>query len=148
MSVNRVCPFCKQSFQPSRYRPEQKVCSSEKCQAQRRSEYHRSKMERDPAYSRQCRDSQRQWREGNKAHLKRYRQQRRHQSAEAAQDLASSRRKRLLELLKQGSVYDVRQYKTELWIVCTSGGAELENILADAKFLILQVELSCSLSKS
>jgi hypothetical protein len=36
----RCCRYCQQSFQPSKYRPDQSVCSQTDCQ-RRRNEYHR-----------------------------------------------------------------------------------------------------------
>ena len=61
----KPCTYCKQEFYPSRYRPDQRVCSSTDCQRRRRTDYHRQKLATDPVYQEQCRDSQKKWREKN-----------------------------------------------------------------------------------
>jgi len=71
MSV-KSCRYCEQEFKPSRYHPNQDVCSSKECQCRRRTEYHRKKLEEDPIYREQCRDSQRKWREQNPDYMKTY----------------------------------------------------------------------------
>jgi len=52
-------------FRPSRYHPDQAVGSSADCQRRRRTDYHRKKLIKDPAYREQCLDSQKKWREKN-----------------------------------------------------------------------------------
>ena len=58
-----LCPYCNETFVPSRYRPDQVVCSASECQRERRAAYHRKKLEDDSDYREQCRESQRHWRE-------------------------------------------------------------------------------------
>src|SRR6267154_209607 len=69
----KPCTYCKQEFYPSRYRPDQRVCSSTDCQRRRRTDYHRQKLATDPVYQEQGRDSQKKWREKNPGYMKRYR---------------------------------------------------------------------------
>jgi hypothetical protein len=67
------CPFCKESFTRSRFHPDQIVCSGPDCQRQRRAAYHRQKLQADPSYRDQCRDSQQQWREQQPEYMRTYR---------------------------------------------------------------------------
>jgi hypothetical protein len=62
---DRRCCYCKQLFQPSRFRPHQLVCSRSDCQRQRRRDYHRRRIETDPEYSQVVRDSRRKWRDAH-----------------------------------------------------------------------------------
>ena len=55
---DKMCRYCIQKFRPSRYHPDQQVCSSADCQRRRRTDYHRQKLIEDPAYREQCLDSQ------------------------------------------------------------------------------------------
>src|SRR5882762_6134056 len=112
----KPCTYCKQEFYPSRYRPDQRVCSSTDCQRRRRTDYHRQKLATDPVYQEQCRDSQKKWREKNPGYMKRYRAKHRigcHRDVE---------RSRLLNLLN-------RLADSE------------KNNLASAKDIVLQGEL-------
>ena len=61
----RVCPYCKQEFSPNRLHPEQVVCSFPQCQRRRRTEYHRRKIEADPAYRALYEESRTYWKERN-----------------------------------------------------------------------------------
>jgi hypothetical protein len=65
------CPFCQELFTPSRYRPDQTVCSDLICQRRRRSAYHRQKLKDDPLLRAQCRDSQQHWRERHPEYIPR-----------------------------------------------------------------------------
>ena len=51
MSSSRCCRYCQQVFQPSRYRPQQSVCSEADCQRRRRSDYHRQRIRSDSHYA-------------------------------------------------------------------------------------------------
>ena len=55
---DRICRYCTQNFSPSRYHPDEQICSSAECQRRRRADYHRKKVFEDPAYREQCLDSQ------------------------------------------------------------------------------------------
>src|ERR1039457_2670036 len=72
-SLDRSCPFCSNSFQPSRYHPNQRICASVECQRRRRRDYHKIKLANDPAYREQCRDSQKKWRGKNTLYMNHYR---------------------------------------------------------------------------
>ena len=68
------CPYCRETFVPSLYHPDQAVCGAPDCQRLRRAAYHRAKLHNDPSYRAQCRDSQKQWREQNRNYMRAYRQ--------------------------------------------------------------------------
>jgi hypothetical protein len=68
----RCCVYCEQSFEPSKYRPDQKVCSRPECQRRRRSDYHRRKLAADPEYAQVVRDSQKKWRDAHPGYQKAY----------------------------------------------------------------------------
>ena len=43
------CPYCRESFEPSRYHPDQIVRNGPTCQRRRRVDYHRQKVDNDPS---------------------------------------------------------------------------------------------------
>ena len=113
-----VCRYCIHEFRPSRYHPDQKVCSSRDCQRRRRTDYHRKKLVEDAAYREQCRDSQQKWREKNPHYMKRYWADRR------AGD-------------RLNSAVDLRSLDASIWLISTDGFCEKNN-LASAKIIIVQ----------
>ncbi len=74
MSAARRCCYCQQQFQPSPFRPQQKVCSQPERQRRRRSDYHRNKIQTDPEYRQVCLDSPRKWRVQNPGYWRKYRE--------------------------------------------------------------------------
>ena len=77
-----VCPYCREPFSPSRYRPDQAVCSAPGCQRERRAAYHRQKLAVDAEYREQCRESRRQWRKQHPDYMRTYRDTTQGQSAD------------------------------------------------------------------
>ena len=142
------CLFCNEVFRSSRYHPNQKVCSSESCQRKRKSEAHRKRLQDDPAYREECSRSQRNWREKNTAHLKEYRTRIRREAEEGLANLHAAERARLMELLKRGSFSSLTRSSAEVWLLCPSSIGEVEKVLADAKLIILNAELSCFIPRS
>jgi hypothetical protein len=71
--MHRRCRYCRQSFQPNRYHPQQQVCNQPACQSQRHSNYHRQKIASDPVYRQICLESPRKWRETHTGYWKKYR---------------------------------------------------------------------------
>ena len=61
----RSCPYCGRVFQPSLYRPAQRICSGPECQRRRRVEDHRKRRQVDSVYRQTCLNSQRKWREAH-----------------------------------------------------------------------------------
>lgn len=69
----RRCRFCQGHFDPSRFHPEQTVCSAKVCQQRRRAESRQHKLATDPEYRQVCRDSARKWRAGHPGYGKKHR---------------------------------------------------------------------------
>jgi len=139
MRENKRCTYCKQSFRPSRYRPDQKVCSSSECQRQRRTAYHRKKLEEDPVYREQCRDSQKKWRENNPGYMQNYRAElltKNHPTATQSGLLSELRL--LLKLVKNNVALDLKSFDARVWLFCRRGAISEKNNLASAKVIILE----------
>ena len=132
-----VCRYCIREFRPSRYHPDQKVCSSRDCQRRRRTEYHRKKLVDDAAYREQCRDSQQKWREKNPHYMKRYWADRRTGDRLNPKQSLTSELNRLLKLVKNNSAVDLRSLDASIWLVSADGFCEKNN-LASAKIIIVQ----------
>ena len=126
------CPYCKESFMRSRYHPEQVVCSGPDCQRQRRAAYHRQKLQDDPSYRDQCRDSQQQWREQHPEYMRTYRQTRQPPQARAT---ASSDLARLLECVKNNVAIDLKAYPATILLI---GSERVKNIVATAELILVQ----------
>ena len=139
MSKIRRCPYCKCSFLPSVYRPQQVVCSQAECQRQRRSDYHRQKLRTDPEYGQVARDSQRKWRQAHPDYLRQYLAQHAQvveQNRQRQQLRDQKRRIRVLE--KNNLAWDLKRSAAEVWLV----GPRIKNLeknsLASAQVLIFQ----------
>jgi hypothetical protein len=147
MSV-KICRYCEQEFQPSRYHPDQDVCSSKQCQRQRRTDYHRKKLEEDPIYREQCRDSQRKWRERNPDYMKRYLSNRQEQKLLAGETSPlATELERLLSLVKNNLAFDLKPSTAAMWFVHPHTDHK-KNIFANAKLLALQGTLYVLFSES
>ena len=70
----RCCPYCQQSFEPSKSHPHQLVCSRPECQRRRHADYRRAKIANDPSYAEKCRQSARQWRKEHSEYWDQYRE--------------------------------------------------------------------------
>ena len=135
----KVCRYCIHKFRPSRYHPDQKVCSSGDCQRRRRTDYHRKKLVEDPVYREQCRDSQQKWREKNPHYMKRYWAKRRTDDGlNAKKSQLASELNQLLKLVKNNSAVDLRSLDASIWLVSPDGSCEKNN-LASAKIIIVRV---------
>ena len=148
MSV-KICRYCEQEFKPSQYHPDQDVCSSKQCQRRRRTDYHRKKLEEDPIYREQCRDSQRKWRERNPDYMKRYLSNRQKQRLLAGGTFPlSSELERLLSLVKNNLAFDLKPSTAAIWFIHPTAAGQEKNIFANAKILALQGTLYALLSDS
>ena len=123
--VERRCRYCERVFQPSKFQPEQSVCSQSECQQRRRADYHRQKIASDLEYRQGCQDSSRKWRtrnpeywrrrrEGNAAIVERNRQQQR----------ARDQKRRLRDLANNNSAFDLKRSAAQVWLV----GVGLEHL--------------------
>jgi hypothetical protein len=130
--AHAIWPYCHESFTPSRYRPDQVICSDPLCQGRRRAEYHRKKLQDDALYRAQCRDSQQQWREAHQDYMRTYRQSRR-QRLVASADLRS-----LLTQVKNNVALDLKSCPARVFLVADSN---VKKILALAQLIIIGVLL-------
>ena len=129
------CPYCREFFTPSRYRPDQVVCSGPKCQRQRRTEYHRHRLNNDPSYRAQCRDSQQQWREQHPNYMRDYRRAHVRQPAKAPFKQSSRGMARLLEWVKNNVAFDLTSCAARVWLI-SSG--EVKNLVATAELILIE----------
>jgi hypothetical protein len=131
------CPYCRETFVPSHYHPDQAVCGAPDCQRLRRAAYHRAKFHSDPSYRAQCRDSQKQWREQHPEYMRAYRQsQPARQPAvrpdtEQRTDLVS-----LLERVKNNVAIDLSACAATVLFV--SNKQRVKNILASVQLILIE----------
>lgn len=133
------CRYCQQSFQPSKYRPEQSVCSQPDCQRRRRNDYHRNKIATDPEYAQVVRDSRKKWRTEHPDYQKHYWQT----HAEAAernrqQQRQRDRKRRVEDLVKSNSALDLKSSAAGVWLVGPGAKDLVKNNLASCQFFIFQ----------
>ena len=137
--LSRCCRYCQQSFQPSKYRPDQSVCSSADCQRQRRTDHHRQKLKADSEYAQVVRDSQRKWRETHPEYQKQYRE-RHPESAEQNRHQQRRRdgKRRVQTLVKNNVAFDLKRSAAEVWLVGPAAMDLEKNNLVSCQFLIFQ----------
>jgi hypothetical protein len=135
----KICSYCGQRFQPSRYHSGQRVCSTIECQRRRRADYHRRKLIEDSIYREQCQDSQKSWREKNRGYMKEYRAAQRKQRADVQNDALV---RRLLDAVKNNVAFDLRSTRADIWLVCPPEIASEKNTFANAKVIVLQGSLT------
>ncbi len=137
--LSRCCRYCQQAFQPSKYRPDQTVCSAAACQRQRRTEYHRQKLATDAEYADVVRDSQRKWRESHTDYQRQYRQE---NPAAVEQNRQKQhrrdRKRRVRRLVKNNVALDLKHCAAEVWLVGPAAGDLDKNNLALSQLLIFQ----------
>jgi hypothetical protein len=121
---------------PSRYHPDQVVCSGPACQRRRRTEYHRQKLRDDPAYRPQCHDSQRKWRQCHPNYMRTYRGKPRRPPVKPGPIEAVASVERLLHLVKNNVAIDLKRCPAAVWFVCADG--IVENTLANAKVVVVE----------
>lgn len=140
MSQPRRCPYCKSSFLPSVYRPQQSVCSRPECQRQRRGDYHRKKLATDAEYHLVALESQKQWREEHPDYQKQWRQQHpqemeSNRERQRQRDQKRRLRRRLLD--KNNLALDLKRSASEVWLLGPQVYHLDKNNLASAQVLIL-----------
>ena len=134
----KPCLYCKKKFEPSRYRPDQRVCSSADCQRRRRNDYHRNKLTKDAIYREQCRDSQREWRTRNPSYMRHYRARRRAREGPRIEPDVARELNTLLNTVKNNMALDLKSIDGGAWLVFPSGVALEKNTLASAKIIVVQ----------
>lgn len=133
------CRFCQQSFEPSKFRPDQNVCSHRDCQRRRRGEYHRRKIETDSEYAEVVRDSRRKWREAHPDYQKNYRQS--HEVAVARNRQLQKRRdsqRRVRLLVKNNLALDLKRCTAEAWLIGPGARDLVKNNVAPCQMFIFQ----------
>jgi hypothetical protein len=135
----RSCRYCQQSFLPSKFRPDQIVCSQPDCQRRRRAEYHRHKLESDSEYAQVVRDSRRKWRQAHPDYQKNYwrthpPQAERNRRQQRQRDCQS----RLENLVKNNLALDLKRTEAEIYLFGPAADDLVKNNLAHSKLLIFQ----------
>ena len=123
----RRCRYCEKTFQPSKYQPQQTVCSESVCQKRRRTEYRQQKLKTDEEYRQVCRYSSRKWRSENPDYWKRYREK--HPEAVAQnreKQQGRDGKQRLLDLANNTSVLDLKRSAAAVWLL-NGEAADLAN---------------------
>ena len=151
----KTCPYCKERFLPSRFHPDQRICSSANCQRRRRADYHQRKVDEDPAYQEQCRASKKNWRDDNPNYMKRYLAKSRHLKRTLTGEASVVRElERLLGLARNNRLFDLKSSDATILLVCpkdTAGEKNTfafeKNTLAHAQLIVLQGSLHALLPK-
>jgi len=136
---DRHCRYCQQVFQPSRYHPQQAVCSQVSCQRRRQREYHRDKIRSDPVYAETVRGSRKKWREAHPGYQRQYWQT----HAQAAERNRQQQRRRdqrqhLQHLVKNNLALDLKHSPAEVWLLGPAADDLVKNNLARSQLLIFQ----------
>lgn len=126
------CPYCHNKFIPSRYRPDQAVCSDSSCQRQRRAAYHRQKRQDDPLYREQCRESQRHWREQHSDYMRSYRETRAKQPRKPP---PATEVDAMLDHVKNNVVGNLTAWSGRVYVV---GATRVKKVLARAEILVIE----------
>ena len=135
----RRCRFCQKLFEPSKFRPDQSVCTDPACRSRRRNEYHRKKIASDPEYAEVVRDSRRKWREAHPDYQKTYRQE--HAGAverNRTQQKGRDAKRRAQLLVKNNLALDLKRCPAEVWLIGAAEADLVKNNLAACRMLIFQ----------
>jgi hypothetical protein len=135
----RPCRFCHLSFEPSKFRPDQSVCSQPLCQRHRRAEYHRRKIDTDPVYAQVVIDSRKKWRDAHPDYQSTYR--RSHTpSVERNRQMQTRRdaKRRAQFLVKNNLALDLKHCPAEVWLLGPAVRDLEKNNLAACKMFIFQ----------
>ena len=137
--IERRCRYCDQPFQPSRFHPEQAVCSKPACQQRRRGDNRKQKLIADPEYRQVCRESARKWRSDHAGYWRQYRATHpqsveRNRARQRQRDL----RRRLHHLANNNSALDLKSSAAGVWLVGPAAADLANNNLAQTQVFILQ----------
>ena len=138
MSNPRRCLYCRSSFVPSRFRPEQRVCGRPNCQHRRRADSRRQKLATDTEYDQVVRESRKKWRDEHPDYQKQYWEQ--HPEARERnrqQQHLRDQRRRLQRLVKNNLALDLKHSVSEVWLVGPRVHRLEKNNLASAQVLIV-----------
>jgi hypothetical protein len=138
VSESRRCLYCPSSFLPSRYRPQQRVCSRPDCQHLRRADSRRQQLATDAEYGQVVRDSRKKWQKEHPDYQKQYWKQ--HPEAmerNRQQQHLRDQRRRLQRLVKNNLALDLKHSASEVWLVGPQVHRLEKNNLASAQVLVL-----------
>jgi hypothetical protein len=134
---DRRCPYCQRLFQPSRFHPQQTVCSRLSCQRQRGRDYHRQKIASDPIYRQVCLDSPRKWRQAHPGYWKDYRRDHPEEVERNRQrQQLRDRRRQLVHLANNSLALDLKHSAAEVWLLGQPARHLANNRLAPCQVLI------------
>jgi hypothetical protein len=134
---DRRCCYCQQLFQPSRFHPQQAVCSQVSCQKQRQRDYHRAKIDSDSVYRQVCLESPRKWRQAHPGYWRDYRRShpevvKRNRERQQLRD----QRRRLVHLANNNLALDLKRSAAEVWLLGQPARHLANNNLAPCQVLI------------
>lgn len=135
----RCCRFCQQPFEPSKFRPDQSVCSRPECQRRRRAEYHRRKIASDPVYAQVVSESRKKWRDAHRDYQQTYRQS--HEAAvERNRRMQRGRdaKRRAQFLVKNNLALDLKHCAAEAWLIGPAVRNLEKNNMASCNMFIFQ----------
>jgi hypothetical protein len=135
----RACLYCERIFTPSKYRPDQKVCSEAACQKRRRADYHRIRIASDPEYAQVVRDSRKKWRDEHPSYQRGY--WRTHKEAAAQnheRQRQRDRKRHVTNLVKNNLAFDLKRSAAEVWLFGPDAAGLVKNNLVSARVLIYQ----------
>jgi hypothetical protein len=137
---NPRCPYCRELFDPSRYHPDQIVCSNGECQLKRRTDYHRRKLQNDSTYREQCCDSQEKWRNQHPDYMHNYRKKHGRLSTKKTPTTRefSRRLNRILARVKNNVGLDLTSYGKSVCVLVISSDEHVKNILATADLILIE----------
>lgn len=136
-----VCPYCHQSFIPSPFHPEQKVCHSPECQRRRRGDYHRQKILTDSDYGQACADSRKKWRENNPDYQSIYRVRNPDYCQRNRQkQLVRNQKRKLSLIVKNNLAIDLKRLPAEVWMTGPGLDGIVKNNVAISQVLIFQTD--------
>ena len=135
----RCCRYCQVLFEPSKFRPDQRVCPQPECQRRRRTEYHDHKTAEDPEYAQVVRDSRRKWRQAHPGYQKVWRQlhpgsDERNRQLQRCRDA----KRRVQVLVKNNLALDLKHAAAEVWLIGPAARDLEKNNLASSQLLIFQ----------
>lgn len=137
--TRRECAYCRGQFEPSRYRPAQRVCSAKPCQDRRKSDAHRARIGKDPEYAETCRNAQRQWREAHPDYPRHYRQS--HPESvdqNRRRQRQRDQRRKIGNLVKNNLAFDLTPSVSNVFLIGPAAADLDKNNLAQSKLLIFQ----------
>ena len=137
--IDRRCRYCGQQFQPSRFHPEQAVCSDPVCQQRRRGDNRKRKLIADPEYRQVCRESARKWRSDHAGYWNQYRATHpqsveRNRARQRQRDLG----RRLHHLANNNLALDLKSSAAGVWLLGPAADNLANNNLAAAQVFIVQ----------